>query len=54
LARNDATISDLSDLDPEKLPRRYEMGVSRRGRYADYFRRVCERDRADTTVTEKV
>ena len=29
LARYDATVSDLSDLDSEKLPRRYEMGVSR-------------------------
>jgi hypothetical protein len=54
LARNDATVSDLSDLDPEKFPRCYEMGVSRRGRYADNFRRVCKRDRADMTVTEKV
>jgi hypothetical protein len=54
LARNDTAVTDLSDLDPEKLPRRYEMSMSRRRRYADNFRRVCKRDRADMTVTEKV
>jgi hypothetical protein len=54
LARYDSTVTNLSDLDPEKLPRRYEMGMSRRRRYADNLRRVCERDRADMTVSKKV
>ena len=54
LARYDATVTNLSDLDPEKLPRRDEVSVSRRGRYADNLRRVCERDRADMTITKKV
>jgi len=54
LARHDTTVANLSDFDTEELPRRNEMRVSRRRRYADNLCRVCKRDSADMTVTKKV
>jgi hypothetical protein len=54
LARHDTTVANLSDFDTEELPRRNEMRVSRRRRYADNLCRVCKRDRADMTVSKKV
>ena len=53
-ARNDSAVPDLSDLDPEELPRRHEMRVGGRRRYADNLGRVSQGDSPYEAITKEV